>query len=157
MLNAMQSKETEPLRKLVKKLQDTQKDWENVEDHLGRNILHYAVKYNNLLVKTLLSSALNINVQEGCGATPLSLAVLNCNAEMCELLVESFASFSGPLFACMPSPMDMAKNMELTEILEVFDNQEKEDDVIDCLINKVSSLSRYTLRTEVISMHGEVC
>ena len=136
MLRAMQSKESEALSKLVKKLQDTQKEWEDVEDHLGRNILHYAVEYNNTpLVKTLLSSGLNINIQEGCGATPLSIAVLNRNTAMCELLVKNFASFSGPLYASMPSPMDMAKNMELTEIMELFVHEEQENDDIENIIN----------------------
>jgi ankyrin repeat protein len=142
MINAMQSRGDEQLNKLVKKLQDTQDEWENVTDHLGRSILHYAVEYNNIpLVKTLISCILNINVQEGCGATPLSIAVLNRNSVMCELLVQNFASFSGPLFAGMPSPIEMAENMELTDgdILELFQCQEKEDDDIDNIINDGSN------------------
>ncbi len=114
----------------------------DVTDHLGRSILHYAVEYNNIpLVKTLISCGLNINVQEGCGATPLSIAVLNRNSVMCESLVQNFASFSGPLFAGMPSPIEMAENMELIDgdILELFQCQEKEDDDIDNIINDGSN------------------
>ena len=100
MLNAMQSREGERMSKFLKTLQDSRMDWENVTDHLSRNVLHYAVEYNNIpLVKTLLSCGVNINVQEGCGATPLSIAVLNNSSAMCELLVQNFSSFSGPLFA----------------------------------------------------------
>ena len=140
MINAMQSRDNDQLNKLVKKLQDTQEEWENVADHLGRNILHYAVEYNNIaLVKTLISCGLNINTQEGCGATPLSIAVLNRYDVMCELVVQNFSSFSGPLFASMPSPVDMAENMELTDILELFQYQEKEDNDIDKIINDGSN------------------
>ena len=65
MITAMQSRDNGQLNKLVKKLQDTQEEWENVVDHLGRNILHYAVEYNNIpFVKTLISCGLNI--KRGC-------------------------------------------------------------------------------------------
>lgn len=65
MITAMQSRDNGQLNKLVKKSQDTQEEWENVVDHLGRNILHYAVEYNNIpLVKTLISCGLNI--KRGC-------------------------------------------------------------------------------------------
>ena len=60
MLNAMQSREGERMNKFLKTLQDSHMDWENVTDHLGRNVLHYAVEYNNIpLVKTLLSCGVN--------------------------------------------------------------------------------------------------
>ena len=39
----------------------------------------------------------------------------------------------------MPSPMDMEENMELTDILELFQYQEKEDDDIDKIINDGSN------------------
>ncbi len=141
MLNAMQSREDERFNKLVKKLQYSREDWENITDHLGRNILHHAVEYNNIpLVKTLLSSGVNVNVQEGCGATPLSIAVLNSSTVMCELLVMNFASFSGPLFVNMPSPIDMAKYMELTDIQEMFESYSREDDDIDNIINDAGTV-----------------
>ena len=44
MLNAMQSREGERMSKFLKTLQDSRMDWENVADHLGRNVLHYAVE-----------------------------------------------------------------------------------------------------------------
>ena len=135
MLNAMQSQEDGKFCKLVRNLQDTQKDWEAVTDHLGRNVLHQAVEYNNVpLVKTLLSAGLNINTQEGCGVTPLCLAILNNNVTMCALLLENFASFSGPLFASMPSPIEMAENMEQTEIIELLNIYSKEDEDIHNII-----------------------
>ena len=58
-------------------MRSARQEWEAVTDHLGRNILHCAVENGNVsLVKTLLSAGLNINVQEGCGATTLTIAVL---------------------------------------------------------------------------------
>jgi hypothetical protein len=43
MLNAMQSSEHSDLVKLINKLHNSRDNWEIVTDHLGRNILHYAV------------------------------------------------------------------------------------------------------------------
>jgi hypothetical protein len=49
MITAMQSRDNEQLNKLVKKLQDTQEDWENVADHLSRNILYYIMRWNIII------------------------------------------------------------------------------------------------------------
>lgn len=136
MLHAMQSQEDGKFNQLIKKLENAQNEWETVLDHLGRNILHHAVEYNNIpLVKTLLSAGININIQEGCGATPLCIAVLNRNSSMCSLLLDNFASFSGHLFASMPSPFEMAQNMELEEVVELFNACSKEDDDINNIMS----------------------
>ena len=102
MLNAVRSRERTDFSKLADKLRSTRQEWEVVTDHLGRNILHCAVENGNIsLVKTLLSAGLNINVQEGCGATQLTIAVLKREADMCKLLVKNFASVSGALYSNM--------------------------------------------------------
>ena len=61
-----------------------------ITDHLKRCMLHVAV------VKYLVNLGLNVNAREGCGLTPLSLAVLEKNSAMCKFLVESGAMYSGP-------------------------------------------------------------
>jgi hypothetical protein len=39
---------------------------------------------------------------------------------MCKLLLDNFAEQSGPLFGTIPSPMEIAVAMELTDIVELF-------------------------------------
>lgn len=69
------------------------------------------------------------------GATPLTLAVLAVNKDMCELLVDSFASISGHLFSNMPSPIEMTQAMELEDIFEVLTKHIEEDSYINSIFN----------------------
>ena len=49
-------------------------------DHLGRSLLHFAVEQGNeCLTKCLLDMGLDVNCKEGCGVTPLNIAVLGKN------------------------------------------------------------------------------
>lgn len=138
MLNAMQSRESTDFSKLSDKLRSTRQEWEFVTDHLGRNILHCAVENGNIsLVKILLSAGLNINVQEGCGAIPLTIAVLKREADMCKLLVENFASVSGALYSNMPSPIEMAEVMELDEIVTICEHELIENEYIHGIMDDV--------------------
>ena len=140
MLNTMRSRERTDFSKLADKLRSTRQEWEVVTDRLGWNILHCAVENGNIsLVKILLSAGLNINVQEGCGATPLTIAVLKREADMCKLLVENFASVSGALYSNMPSPIEMAEVMELDEIVTIFEHELIENEYIHGTMGDVST------------------
>ena len=87
-----------------------------VRDHLNRTLLHVEVEQNKVLATYLVDIGLNVNDHEGCGLTALSLAVLQKNKDLVELLVKYGAHHSGPLFTSLPSPLVMAKTMKLTEI-----------------------------------------
>ena len=104
-----------------------------VKDHLGRSILHAAVEQQNVkLVQCLLHSGVNPNLKEACGITPLLIAVIMKNKELCQLLVRSQASVRGPLFTNVPSPLAVALQMEEAEIYEILSPvaSDEEDDVI---------------------------
>lgn len=73
-----------------------------------------------MLARILLTVGVNPNSKEGCGATPMSIAVMNADTSMCKLLLENFAEYSGPLFGIFPSPLEMAVAMELAEIVDLF-------------------------------------
>jgi hypothetical protein len=99
----------------------TNKKCATVLDHLERSLLHVAVEQRNeSLSKCLVDMGLDVNCREGCGITPLSVAVLYKNIYLCKFLVESGARWGGPLFTSIPSPMCMAEKLNLTEILELF-------------------------------------
>ena len=60
--------------------------------HLGRTLLHIAVEMENLsYVQFLVEAGCHVNVKEGCGLTPLNLAVVKKNKEICMCLVQSGA------------------------------------------------------------------
>ena len=68
------------------------------------------------LTKPLLSVGVNVNVQEGCGTTPHTLAVLTKNKiRTCANYLNNVASISGHLFSNMPSPIEMAQAMGAEE------------------------------------------
>ncbi len=93
-----------------------------MKDHLGRSFLHLAVEELNInFVECLLHVGFNPNAKEKCGITPLIISVIKKNKEICQLLVNSRASVRGPLFTNVPSPLTVAKRMELDEILEILD------------------------------------
>ena len=71
----------------------------SVKDHLKRTMLHVAVERNEFnLVKFFVDVGLNVNEKEGCGATPLSIAVLLKNTRICKVLFDAGAKHSGPLY-----------------------------------------------------------
>ena len=93
-----------------------------MKDHLGRSFLHLAVEELNInFVECLLHVGFNPNAKQKCGITPLIISVIKKNKEICQLLVNSRASVRGPLFTNVPSPLTVAKRMELDEILEILD------------------------------------
>ena len=85
---------------------------------------------------------LEVNSREGCGITPLSLAVLHKNTAICKFLVESGARYSGPLFTSIPSPLCMAERLQHAEILQIFsedqDESEDENELIRLIDNTFS-------------------
>lgn len=95
-----------------------------VTDHLRRSLLHVAVEQEHeSFAKCLVDMGLDVNCREGCGLTPLSLAVLCKN--LCKFLVESGARYTGPLFTSIASP----GTLHLEEISQIFDeDQEHSED-----------------------------
>jgi hypothetical protein len=89
------------------------REYATITDHLKRCMLHVAVEKNDAnFAKYLVDLGLNVNAREGCGLTPLSLAVLGKNSAMCKFLVESGAMYSGPLFTSIPSPLFMVEELK---------------------------------------------
>ena len=75
---------------------------------------------NYMLARILLTVGVNPNSKEGCGATPMSIAVMNADTNMSKLLLENFAEYSGALFGTFPSPLQMAVAIKLVEIVDLF-------------------------------------
>lgn len=113
-----------------------------VRDHLGRTLLHAAVELGQEnLLKCLVDMGININSKEGCGITPLSLAVLHKKAVMSKFLVESGAKYCGPLFTSIPSPLCMAETLKLEEIEKLFSEDHELSEEEDELIRQIGGLA----------------
>jgi hypothetical protein len=113
-------------------------------DQYGRTIFHCAVETKNyVLVKLLLAVGINPNAKEGCGATPMTIAVLNADHEASKILLENFAEYEGALFGSFPSPLEMATAMGLANIVVLFQSYSQANDnpVVKALQRSDSSLS----------------
>ena len=112
-----------------------------IKDHMKRSILHVAVEQSESnLVKCLINMGLDAKVREGCGTTPLSLAVLTKNTWMCKLLGDAGARHSGPLFTSIPSPSAMATKLELDDIQDIFNQDSLLSDEEDELVQQIDDL-----------------
>ena len=110
---------------LVEQITNDVKEIDSVKDRYERTLFHHAVEQKNyFLVKILLTIGVNPNSKEGCGASPMSLAVMNGDINMCKILLDNFANFAdftGAQFGSFPTPLEMATAMDLTDIVELFD------------------------------------
>ena len=122
-------------RRLVHYMQINRDSWDTVTDHYGRSILHYAVEEGNLmLVKTLLNVGINPNVNEKCGATPLTLAVIKKNKEAVKLLLEGYAEYNEQFFTTVPGPRVMAEKLKLPAVVQLFDDMSVNEAACDKVI-----------------------
>lgn len=139
---------------LVQRLTNEIKVINSTRDRYDRTIFHYAVEVKNyVLAKILLTVGTNPNCKEGCGATPLSIAVMNADINMCKLLLENFAEYSGPIFGVFPSPIEMAAAMELTDIVDLFNEYSKVNE--NPLMSVLQSDNCYSTPTQSTSDPAE--
>ena len=70
---------------------------------------------------------------------------MNGDINMCKLLLDNFADFTGAQFGSLPTPLEMAIAMDLTDIVELFNEspQPSESPIL-------SILSKFLVR-----LHGE--
>lgn len=126
-----ESKQSDSVERVIQDLSKI--NLQDVRDHLGRTLLHMAVEQGNYdLACCLMQAGCNPNAKEMCGATPLVIAVIKKNKQVCELLVNHRACVRGPLFTNIPCPLKIAEQMQLAEIYEVLNPQmsDNEDDDI---------------------------
>ena len=101
----------------------------SVKDHLGRSLLHVAVEEEDkLFFECIFSAGFNPNATEHCGATPLILAVIKNNVALVKLLVEAGAAVRGDLFRNIPSPLEIARKLELAEVYEELNPDQSDDE-----------------------------
>lgn len=117
------------LDNVIQKLSNDIELIDKTRDQYGRTIFHCAVETKNyVLVKLLLAVGVNPNAKEGCGATPMTIAVLNADLDASKILLENFAEFEGALFGSFPSTLEIATAMELADIVELLQSYSRAND-----------------------------
>ena len=98
-------------------------------------------KGDSAMVKVLLSAGCNVNACEGCGATPLVLAVLKRNLDLCRILGENCAVYGEIFFVKVPSPFTIAQRLGEDAIVQLFQERtEQNQTFLDELIGKDKEL-----------------
>ena len=78
MRDAQQASDVSTYDKFIHSVSAQPQSWAHVRDHHGRTVLHAAVENGHMsLVKTLVSTGVDVNVKERCGASPLTLETLS--------------------------------------------------------------------------------
>ena len=137
MWDAQQAGDVSEYDKFVHWLSAQLQCWADVTDHPGRTVLHAAVENGNMtLVKTLVSSGVDVNVKERCGASPLTLAVIRKDEEMCFFLPNNFAVYSDYFFSTIPSPLYIAKQLNLKVVADMGERL-KSSNSVDKELSKI--------------------
>ena len=78
MRDAQQASDVSTYDKFIHSVSAQPQSWAHVRDHHGRTVLHAAVENGHMsLVKTLVSTGVDVNVKERCGASPVTLETLS--------------------------------------------------------------------------------
>lgn len=96
--------------------------WIDVLDDFGRSPLHHAVIEGcTSLVESLLLAGACVNIPEGCGVTPVMIAINHNNLEVVKILIKYGARITGSFHGNIPDPLQMAYaigNKYITQVLE---------------------------------------
>ncbi|XP_078591192.1 uncharacterized protein LOC144870649 [Branchiostoma floridae x Branchiostoma japonicum] len=102
---------------------DSKDSWCKIRDHVGRSIVHVVVELGDVsLLQHILAAGVDVDCEEGCGATPLCLAVIRHDCDMIQCLTETDAvSVDGPTFLHFPSPLALARRMGHNDSLHIME------------------------------------
>ena len=116
--------------------------WDAMKDEYERSILHAAVEERELtVVECLFICGAQVNESEGCGATPLMIAVCNSHEQMCELLIPYGARATGTFSGLIPSPLRMAIRMGNQTIVDLMMRQQEFLESMQAKVRQSVSLS----------------
>ena len=143
--HAYQTTDAGTLPVLKQSLKDKAHQLRETVDQYKRTFLHACVEDgDHFMVTLLLSVGFNPNVEEGCGATPLVLAVIGNKPEICRTLVQHLADIDCPFFVRVPSPKQLATHLGYNHILEIFGTakvDKKDETVWSSIYGQTAALS----------------
>lgn len=85
-----------PMQQAISFIKSHSGMWSTFKDNYNRSVLHIFVERGNVkVVESLILCGAHINEGEGCGVTPLMLAIVNQNIDMIKLLLKYEARVRG--------------------------------------------------------------
>lgn len=97
--------------------------WSSLNDEYNRSALHVFVEKGNIkCVESLLICRAHVNAGEGCGVTPLMIALMQKNVEMTKLLLKYEARAWGLFPGHLPTPMEICEKLQRSELMEIRSN-----------------------------------
>lgn len=94
-------------------LRERQSEWLLLEDQFKRTCLHLAVEEHDLqLAESLLVSGAEINKPEGCGVTPVMIAIIKEQSLMVQLLLKYNAKTHGTFTGLIPPPSELVESID---------------------------------------------
>ena len=83
--------------------------------------MHRAVEEGNLtLLMLLIQSGCDINEKEGCGITPLILAICDGHTDTVGLLIQRHVCIKESFYQSVPDPITVAKKLQNKEIIDLL-------------------------------------
>ena len=79
---------------------------------------------------------------------------MNGDINMCKLLLDNFADFTGAQFGSLPTPLEMAIAMDLTDIVELFNESPQPSESPILLILKTNDCSQF-IQSQASESHIE--
>jgi ankyrin repeat protein len=125
-------------KSLTERITAIKKQWLPARDQYVRTVLHIAAMNGNTrLVRCLVYSGGLINIQDGIGQTPLTLALHMDHTATAKVLVENGASVREAFFTNAVAPLEIAKLHSDAVMIDVIERKIQEEDKI---ISDIKSL-----------------
>jgi hypothetical protein len=91
----------------------------NIKDKFGRTMLHFAVENEHLdMIDLMFSVGCNPNAKENIGITPLCIAVIKENFEICKLLLQ----YGADCMCSTPSALEIGHTCGQQDIITLFED-----------------------------------
>ena len=116
---------------LVERICSTKNEWLPASDQYKRAVLHVAsLNGNTRLVRGLVFSGCPINVRDGIGQTPLTLALHMGHTITAKFLLESGASVRKCFFVNVIPPLEIARTRKDSVMTELIEKKIEEEESI---------------------------
>ena len=116
---------------LTERIKSLKLEWLPARNQYERAVIHLAsLNGNTRLVRCLIYSGCPINIRDGIGQTPLTLALHMGHTITAKFIMESGASVRDSLFPNTVPPLEIAKIKEDTIMINLIENKIREEEDI---------------------------
>ena len=114
---------------LTERVMALKDEWLAARDQYERTVIHMAsLNGNTRLVRCLIYSGCPINIRDGIGQTPLTIALHMGHTITAKFILESGASVRDCFFQSTVPPLEIAKVKEDTIMITLIENKIKEEE-----------------------------